>query len=362
MSSMFETLVSDVKGQIEQKVLNNGNVDVKGWSFSNTHGVCPTRLKYDGIIKSVDIDVRKDICEKFNKNNVILAGWHTSVPTNKYIDIQMKIGGEWTSILSFNTFNMVPEIVKVTESVQNINLASSTKNEIVYPDNKLIDNIINNIIQNNPNKSINKDDVVVIDFQTNISQIPNLLIVDNFYNNPDSVRSYGLLSFQDKTLNNTIKEIDAFRQHFQKLLGTKITNFDKYEHLGGFSTSTAGDKIIFDTKKHQFIALIFLQKNAPINTGITLYRSKNTGKMTVEENERNSVFKNSNLDSTEFEPVDIIGNLFNRLVIFNTKQIHAISNHFGITNDNSRLVQTFAFDVEVQNTDSSNVTKLSFNM
>ena len=70
---MFDTLISDVKGEIEKKVLNDGNVDVKGWSFSNTHGVCPTRFKYEGTIKSVDIDVRKDICEKFNKNNVILA-------------------------------------------------------------------------------------------------------------------------------------------------------------------------------------------------------------------------------------------------------------------------------------------------
>jgi hypothetical protein len=68
--------------------------------------------------------------------------------------------------------------------------------------------------------------------------------------------------------------------------------------------------------------------------------------MTVSEYDKTTVFQNGNQDITEFEPIDIIGNLYNRIVIFNTQLIHANSNNFGTTITNGRLIQILSFDIQ----------------
>jgi hypothetical protein len=92
--------------------------------------------------------------------------------------------------------------------------------------------------------------------------------------------------------------------------------------------------------------LLFLTPNAPPQTGTTFYRSKNTGKKKIFDDAENSVvFKNGYLDSTEFEVVDVVGNVYNRLVLFDAKMFHAASNYFGKTLENGRLFQIFFFDL-----------------
>ena len=49
-------------------------------------------------------------------------------------------------------------------------------------------------------------------------------------------------------------------------------------------------------------------------------------------------------DKTKFEVVDVVGNVFNRLVIFNGKCFHSASEYFGQTIEDSRLFHMFFFD------------------
>jgi hypothetical protein len=58
------------------------------------------------------------------------------------------------------------------------------------------------------------------------------------------------------------------------------------------------------------------------------------------------VFKNGFLDSTEFEMVDTVGNVYNRIVLFDAKMIHAASCYFGTNLQNGRLFQLFFFDID----------------
>ena len=51
-----------------------------------------------------------------------------------------------------------------------------------------------------------------------------------------------------------------------------------------------------------------------------------------------------NLDKTITEPVDSIGNVYNRLVIFNAGLLHSALGYFGYNKNNSRLWQMFFFD------------------
>ena len=49
-------------------------------------------------------------------------------------------------------------------------------------------------------------------------------------------------------------------------------------------------------------------------------------------------------DSTKFDLIDSIGNVFNRLFIFDAQNIHAASKYFGQTLEDSRLFHIFFFD------------------
>ena len=73
------------------------------------------------------------------------------------------------------------------------------------------------------------------------------------------------------------------------------------------------------------------------------------------------VFQNGNLDCTEFDPIDTIGNKFNRVVIFNARLLHSATKYFGNNVENGRLVQVMTFgmeDIPSKNT----TTKISLNM
>ena len=68
--------------------------------------------------------------------------------------------------------------------------------------------------------------------------------------------------------------------------------------------------------------------------------------MIVPKDDHVVVFKNGYLDPTEFDVVDVVGNIYNRIVIFNAKFIHSASCYFGTNIDNGRLFQLFFFDIQ----------------
>ena len=51
-------------------------------------------------------------------------------------------------------------------------------------------------------------------------------------------------------------------------------------------------------------------------------------------------------DFTQWEVVDRIGNIFNRLILFNSKQFHMSVDYFGLNKFDARLFQVFFFNVE----------------
>jgi hypothetical protein len=67
----------------------------------------------------------------------------------------------------------------------------------------------------------------------------------------------------------------------------------------------------------------------------------------VSKEEYNKVFKNGFLDSTEFDIVDVVGNVYNRLILFDSQQIHSASTYFGNNLNNGRLFQLFFFDLDI---------------
>jgi hypothetical protein len=62
--------------------------------------------------------------------------------------------------------------------------------------------------------------------------------------------------------------------------------------------------------------------------------------------EYHTVFRNGHLDETDFEMVDRIGNVYNRLILFDAKCLHAGINYFGTNKEDGLLFQLFFFDLE----------------
>ena len=334
---MYETLIDSVKAEIEEKKLKDNNIFVRGWSFSEKFGVCPVRCKYESTIKSVEITTRPDICERFKRNGIILCGWTFEVPLNKYCDIQIKFEGDWHTILCFNSNQA--QLVEVKQ--ENVIIENKIPNNEVNDINDIITKTVNDFKRKYSTVDTLKPAVEILNLGISKEYTPNLIIVDNFYENPDNVR--------DIVIDNpphSITHTNYIKNKIESIMNCKITSLDKYnsEHTNNLSVSS--DPILIKTSEHQYSAVIFLTPNAPINGGITLYRSKHTKKMTVSDSDKSTVFQNGNQDITEFEPVDVIGNLYNRLVIFNTHLIHSISHNFGTNNKNGRLTQTLSFDIQ----------------
>jgi hypothetical protein len=363
LGKMHSTFVDDVKGEIEEKRINGTNFSVKGWAFNEKTGVCSIRCKYDGTTKNVTIQSRPDIVEKFNKKSLLLCGWTIDVPQNKFCDMQIKIGSDWVTFANFNSGDKSVTVQQVetkpveTKPVQNEVITPSQTNQQQNLD-QYINDALADFFKKYPDANPANTKISKIMFDLTTKTLPDVMIIDKFYNNVDEIREFAIKNLESKSiLSNFVQTIAGFKDLFEKLLNVKLANFNKYTGNGEQSLSIAGDTITINTGKSQYSAVLFLTPNAPVNTGITLYRSKHTGKMTVSDDEKDKVFQNGDKDTTEFEPVDVIGNVYNRLVIFNTNFIHAISHNFGNNSSNGRLVQTFSFDL-----DDSDTTKISFNM
>lgn len=194
----------------------------------------------------------------------------------------------------------------------------------------------------------------------------DLIVVDNFYANPDLIRDFAMNSLEYKesdyhkgrrTKGNAFIP-NGTKETFEKIIGRKILNWNHPNYANGvFQYCTAQDPIVYHVDTQTYAAMVFLTPNAPVNTGTAFYKSKYTG-ATIFENvdesnqeEFNKTFKglSSELnfyDSTQYELMDEVANVYNRLVLFNAKRIHAATKYFGDAIDNARFFQLFFFDVE----------------
>lgn len=194
-----------------------------------------------------------------------------------------------------------------------------------------------------------------------------LIIVDNFYTDPDKVRDYAINNMEfigdsDFYRGNRTEEtftIDGTKERFEELLGKKIVGWNDGSYKNGMFQWCPGDTpIVYHVDQQQYAAIVFLTPNPPLNSGTKTYRSKITGVRQFSDEEVSTdnpdylkTFSGygdipSFYESVSFEEVDSVANIYNRLVIWNASSIHAASNYFGDSINNSRLFQLFFFDVE----------------
>jgi hypothetical protein len=234
-------------------------------------------------------------------------------------------------------------------------------------------NIENNLIDDTINKNINDElnispDSQKIDFNVLLKRGPTcgLIIVDNFYINAMNTRKYILTqdfsvkgNFPGKrTISYANSELQEIIQKYIEPFGGKITNFPCPKsdnsnaseiYNGAFQYTTSKDQSWIHTDKYNnWAGVLFLTPNAPLSSGTAFYRFED-GAMCQEDGDflqnQDEVDK-YNIDLTKWELVDTVGNVFNRLVLFNAHRYHMSMDYFGDTKENGRLFQVFFFSTE----------------
>jgi len=283
---MHETLAESVKGYIDE--------DTKGWCFHNSFETKKLRYAIDSLIHlPLDPIAREDVSKFYKNPNIKNCGWSLPEDAPSGI-IEMCIDDIWIPIYAIEK----PE---------------------------------------KPQVSINP------------VQKHSIIIVDNFYEDPDKVRKIALAAdFKPNDLRFKGQRSKPYRfpglkETFEKHLQRKITNWENNTNAC-FQYCVAEDKSVYHCDLQEYAAIIYLTPDAPVESGTQIYRSRLTKKTTVTE-ASSKVFPTGFYDSTKFESVDTIGNMYNRLVLFHSKQIHAAPVYFGNTLENSRLFQIFFFDV-----------------
>jgi len=188
---------------------------------------------------------------------------------------------------------------------------------------------------------------------------PTILVIDNFYNNPDAVRDYAMTrEYVERGYHGAVghrtlkpKHFNGVKEKFESLLGKKMAEGNElggwdYQTNGVFQHCMAEDPFVIHADDQKWAAMVYLTPDAPVECGTTLYRHKVTGQDKVEQSSDWEIFEGNFYDPTPFEVVDVIGNKYNRMVLFHAKHIHAASQYFGNSIENDRLFQLYFFNTE----------------
>jgi len=212
---------------------------------------------------------------------------------------------------------------------------------------------------------MNITDKILLDIQTREPSC-ELIVIDNFYKNPYEVRDYILK--QDftvkgnypgkRTISYANKSIKNVLQTYIEPFGGKITDFpipeenennNKDIYNGSFQYTTSRDRSwVHIDSYNNWAGVLFLSPNAPLKSGTRFYKYYDgtmcERDMNIMENKEE--INNFCQDLTKWETVDSIGNVFNRLVLFNSKRFHMSMDYFGDSKENGRLFQVFFFSTE----------------
>lgn len=190
-----------------------------------------------------------------------------------------------------------------------------------------------------------------------------LIVIDNFYNNPTETRNFVLKQEffvkgnypGQRTISYANEELKNIIQKYILSFGGRITDFpipksdnsdaDKI-YNGSFQYTTSRDRSWVHTDGwNNWAGVLFLTPDAPISGGTAFYKFHD-GSMNENDtkilNNKEETDKYSQ-DLTKWELVDRVGNVFNRLILFNSKRYHMSMDYFGDSKENGRLFQVFFF-------------------
>lgn len=186
-------------------------------------------------------------------------------------------------------------------------------------------------------------------------RVPDVIVVDDFLADPDVVRRHALqqpfVKMHSAGLRTEAQglHLAPYKQEFERLLGRPVTNWDDNDANGRFQCCFASDDVPYHSDSQSRAGVLFLTPNAPIEAGLSLVRGRLSGLRRRCSDPRLMELTfggGAEFDRSRWEEVDRIGNVYNRLVLFDAHYAHGASGYFGSTLEDGRLFQNFFFNLE----------------
>jgi hypothetical protein len=193
-----------------------------------------------------------------------------------------------------------------------------------------------------------------------------LIIIDNFYNNPLETRNYILT--QDftvrgnypgqRTISYANQQLKDIIQEYVLPFGGKITDFPMPDesnmnnndiYNGAFQYTTSRDRSwVHIDGFNNWAGVLYMTPNAPLSSGTAFYNFHDGTTCEKDQKIMNNKTETdiSSQDLTKWQLVDRVGNVFNRLILFDSKRFHMSMDYFGDSKENGRLFQVFFFSTE----------------
>jgi hypothetical protein len=197
------------------------------------------------------------------------------------------------------------------------------------------------------------------------------LILDNFLPYADIVRSWALThpyytaqeftemynSHTDWPGRRTLHVADLDKSYADAVL-TQIANIaQQYFRVSNasirsyfqLSTQADGDSWVHQDNDTDLAAVLYLSPDAPVTSGTTLYKCNDPAEWTsymVDQEGYNTLKTINTVERTDlynrlFTPVDVVGNVYNRLIMYPGITYHKSNKYFGNTLADGRLTQVF---------------------
>jgi len=180
----------------------------------------------------------------------------------------------------------------------------------------------------------------------------NMIVIDEFYNNPNDVREFALAQEFDVTGNwpgNRTKTFinESTKETIQKILQDVSGNVTDWQandgYTGCFQLTTSMDRSwIHADSYNTWAGVLYLTPDAPLSGGTGIFRYKKTGSMMEDGTDLSGVTQ----DMTKWELVDRVGNVYNRLVLYRGNNYHMSLDYFGKDKEDGRLFQLFFITTE----------------
>lgn len=177
------------------------------------------------------------------------------------------------------------------------------------------------------------------------------IVIENFLDNPYSVRESVLsIDFKSKEQHPGFRSdpvddqyLNYVKDKISRILRKRIPDIG-IDQSGRFQLCLENDKSWIHTDSYEWSGVLFLTPDAPVNSGTGIYRHIESNEISIQEIDHSDT---PNLEENKWEVVTIIGNVFNRLVLFDGKAYHrSLVSGFGDRPSTGRLTQVFFFNTQ----------------
>jgi len=201
-------------------------------------------------------------------------------------------------------------------------------------------------------------------FKINENQKLIAMVVNNFYEDPLRVREFALSQRIDiegnfpgtrtvpflnsENKNNLQKIFNPYGRLYKMCLhDDSIQKCNIQCNHGSFFLNTVNscNSWIHNDDDFEYSAIIYLTPNASFSSGTSI--------LIPIDNKFEQI--KIETDRTKWVTIDSIGNIFNRVYIFDCQQYHQANNYFGINEEDGRLTQVMWFNISQTTTIKQNI-------